>query len=176
MTTTPAAGSLPAAAVLALIAASGLRTSSSGISRDILVEAMFRIEAAGLPIMLHVHDECVCEVPIGSGDEQEFVRLMTQPPSWAPDLPIAANAWRGYRYDKSEKSATSAIRKPAQPTVAAAAVADDEATAPNGTTQNVRRHDDDGPPIAPNPQPPYPTIPQSMTMAPATTTVAPASP
>ena len=90
----------PAAAVLALIAAYGLRTSSRGISRDILVEAMFRIEAAGYPIVLHVHDECVCEVPIGFGDEQEFVRLMTQPPSWAPDLPIAANAWRGYRYDK----------------------------------------------------------------------------
>jgi DNA polymerase len=72
----------------------------SGISRDILVEAMLRIEAAGYPIVLHVHDECVAEVPIGFGSEQEFVRLMTQPPSWAPDLPIAANAWRGHRYNK----------------------------------------------------------------------------
>ena len=56
-TTIPAAGLLPAAAVSAPIAASGLRTSSRGISRDILVEAMFRIEAAGYPIVLHVHDE-----------------------------------------------------------------------------------------------------------------------
>ena len=81
----------------------------SGISRDILVEAMFRIEAAGYPIVLHVHDEAVAEVPIGFGSEEEFVRLMTQPPSWAPDLPIAANAWRGYRYDKSNKSERPAV-------------------------------------------------------------------
>ena len=32
----------------------------SGIARDILVEAMFRIEAAGYPIAMHVHDEVVC--------------------------------------------------------------------------------------------------------------------
>jgi DNA polymerase len=110
----------------------------SGISRDILVEAMFRIEAAGYPIVLHVHDEAVAEVPIGSGDEQEFIGLMTQPPSWAPDLPIAANAWRGHRYDKSEKPAASgtatagrATPKPVQP---AAAVAGDKGViAPNDT-------------------------------------------
>ena len=42
----------------------------SGIARDILVEAMFRIEAAGYPIMMHVHDEVVCEVPIGFGSER----------------------------------------------------------------------------------------------------------
>ena len=79
----------------------------SGISRDILVEAMFRLEAAGYPIVLHVHDEAVSEVPIGFGSEKEFVKLMTQPPAWAPDLPIAAKAWRGYRYDKSGDTTTA---------------------------------------------------------------------
>ena len=72
----------------------------SGISRDILVEAMFRLEAAGYPIVLHIHDECVAEVPNGFGSEEEFVDLMTRKPAWAPDLPIAAGAWRGARYCK----------------------------------------------------------------------------
>jgi hypothetical protein len=91
----------------------------SGISRDILVEAMFRIEAAGFPIVLHVHDECIAEVPTGFGSETEFLKLMTQPPAWAPDLPIAAKAWRGYRYDKSGDSPTATALPPA-PVVEAA--------------------------------------------------------
>ena len=40
-------------------------------------------------------------MPIGFGGEQEFLKLITQQPAWAPDLPIAANAWRGPRYGKS---------------------------------------------------------------------------
>jgi DNA polymerase bacteriophage-type len=72
----------------------------SGIARDLLVEAMFRVEAAGYRIILTVHDELVCEVPENFGSEQEFIRLMTRKPAWALDLPIAAEAWSGSRYRK----------------------------------------------------------------------------
>ena len=72
----------------------------SGIARDLLAAAMFRIEAAGYPIVLHVHDELVAEVPIGSGSLEEFTRLMTRNPAWALELPIAASAWTGPRYCK----------------------------------------------------------------------------
>jgi DNA polymerase len=72
----------------------------SGIARDLLAEAMLRVEAAGYPIVLHVHDEVVAEVPIGFGSEQEFTELMTRKPTWALELPIAASAWNGPRYCK----------------------------------------------------------------------------
>ena len=72
----------------------------SGIARDLLAEAMLRIETAGYVIVLHVHDEIVCEVPLGSGSTDEFTRLMTRKPAWALDLPIAAKAWRSSRYCK----------------------------------------------------------------------------
>ena len=61
---------------------------------------MLRIEAAGYPIVLHVHDEILAEVPIGFGGTEEFTRLMTRVPNWASGLPIAASAWCGSRYRK----------------------------------------------------------------------------
>jgi DNA polymerase bacteriophage-type len=72
----------------------------SGIARDLLADAMLRIEAAGYPIVLHVHDEVVAEVSNGFGSTEEFTRLMIRKPAWALELPIAASAWTGSRYCK----------------------------------------------------------------------------
>jgi DNA polymerase bacteriophage-type len=72
----------------------------SGIARDLLADAMVRIEGAGYPIVLHVHDEIVCEVPKSFGSTDEFTHLMTRKPAWALELPIAAKAWTGSRYTK----------------------------------------------------------------------------
>src|SRR5262249_1275420 len=76
-------------------------------ARDLLAAAMLRLEAAGYPIILHVHDEILAEVPGGFGSIEEFQRLLTVVPNWAERLPIAAKAWTRQRYAKT-KAATAA--------------------------------------------------------------------
>src|SRR5262249_12771134 len=51
----------------------------SGIARDLLAEAMLRLEAHNYRVTLHVHDEIIVEMLLEnfSGTE-EFTRLMTQ--------------------------------------------------------------------------------------------------
>lgn len=67
----------------------------------ILRHSQSNLEAAGYPIVQHVYDENVSEVPHGFGSCEEYVAIMNRMPSWAADWPIrAAGAWRGRRYRK----------------------------------------------------------------------------
>jgi hypothetical protein len=65
---------------------------------------MLRLEASGYPIVLHVHDEIIAEVPDGVGSEVEFLQILTKPPEWAKGLPVGAKVRSGPRFCKTDKS------------------------------------------------------------------------
>lgn len=73
-----------------------------GISRDVLAEALLRLDQKGYPIVLHVHDEIVVEVRDDPKIKLSvFEQLMSQTPEWAEGFPIVAKGWQGYRYRKA---------------------------------------------------------------------------
>ena len=61
-------------------------------ARDILVEAMRRLEAAGYQIVMHVHDEAVIEAPADSSLE-DICAIMGQTPAWAGGLLLLADGY-----------------------------------------------------------------------------------
>lgn len=68
--------------------------------RDLLVHSAFNLEAAGYPIVMHVHDEVVCEVDENFGSLEELERVMSEIPSWAEGFPLAAEGWINWHYQK----------------------------------------------------------------------------
>lgn len=72
------------------------------IARDIMAEAMLRVEEAGFPLVLTVHDEIGAELETEEAmrREQEFGDLMNSLPPWATGLPVAVAGWVGERYRK----------------------------------------------------------------------------
>jgi DNA polymerase bacteriophage-type len=72
------------------------------VSRDALAVGIKRAELNGMPVVLHCHDEIVCELPESSPrTHEDLARLMSAPISWAPGLPLAAEGWSGEFYGKA---------------------------------------------------------------------------
>lgn len=77
-----------------------LENVSQAITRELLCDAMIRMEYAGYPILLTPYDEAVTEPLEGHGSQAEFDAIMAAGSSWAPGLPITAAGWRGKRLHK----------------------------------------------------------------------------
>lgn len=72
------------------------------IARDCLAVSMLRVEAAGYPIVMHVHDEIVIESDAQTADADlvAVCDLMGEVIAWAPDLPLRADGFVCDYYQK----------------------------------------------------------------------------
>ena len=70
------------------------------IARDCLAAAIENLEAAGFPVVFHVHDEVVIDCAADKADLDAVVKIMTRPLAWAPDLPLNADGWVGDFFKK----------------------------------------------------------------------------
>lgn len=70
-------------------------------ARDLMADAMVRIEKAGFENLLCVHDEILAETwEIEDRTVEEFTEIMATNPPWAEGLPTKVEAWKGPRYKK----------------------------------------------------------------------------
>ena len=67
-------------------------------ARDLLAEAMRRMELAGLEIVAHVHDEVIIEAPVGSTTVEDVCSIMNKNPVWAEGLPLSSAGYIGGKF------------------------------------------------------------------------------
>lgn len=70
---------------------------TQAVARDILAEALVRLEDAGYEVALHIHDEIGV---YGGHPVEDIVKIMCDSPEWAAGLPIDAEGFVCQRYQK----------------------------------------------------------------------------
>ena len=67
-------------------------------ARDLLAEAMRRMELTGLEIVAHVHDEVIIEAPVDSITVEDVCSIMNKNPPWAEGLPLSSAGYVGEKF------------------------------------------------------------------------------
>lgn len=71
------------------------------VARDILLSGLTLAEANNMPVVAHVHDEIICEVPEnGQKTWQDLADCMRTVPPWAEGLPLDAAGFESKYYRK----------------------------------------------------------------------------
>ena len=73
------------------------------IARDCLAQAIEHLEAAGLPVVFHIHDEVVIDTAAFDTNDamlDKVVKIMSAPIPWAEGLPLGADGWVGAFFKK----------------------------------------------------------------------------
>ena len=70
------------------------------IARDCLAFAMLNLEENGFHTVMHIHDECVMEVPENMADLEKACKIMSTPIPWAKGLLLNADGFVGDYYKK----------------------------------------------------------------------------
>ena len=73
---------------------------AEGIARDLLVNGLQNLEAAGYPPIGSVHDEGLFEPAETHGSFEEAKKLFLTAPKWSAGLPLNAAGFRSKRYRK----------------------------------------------------------------------------
>ena len=85
-----------------LIGSSVFQSAVQGTARDFLANAMANLEAFGYDLVNSIHDEVLLLVDEQNAETEldKVTKIMTTPPVWASDFPLAAEGWVGKRYRK----------------------------------------------------------------------------
>lgn len=72
------------------------------IARDILAESMLKLHKKNYRLVMHVHDEVVCEVPFQNANSylRDMENTMIEPIEWAKGLPLAVEGYLTSYYKK----------------------------------------------------------------------------
>ena len=79
-----------------------VENATQAVARDLLADAMLRLDNGSDDLDVTIHDELIAEPPIEHAEArlEEMKRAMSMPPAWAHGLPLKAEGAVMLRYGK----------------------------------------------------------------------------